>query len=316
MNDFDSLAKLDLNLLLSLVIVVETRSVSKAARHLCVSQSAMSHRLSKLRELLDDPLLVPAGNELVPTPLAERLASPLREQFGAMEHALRTRGHFEPASSERHFRIVGPEPLQAQLLPQLLAELGRRAPRVAVTLSSYYPGFLDDLEQRRIDFAVLPQPASRSAWMSARTVFEEDTVCLSADAAFAEGLDLERYLALDHVLVVNHLAGSSVIDSILASRGLERRIAARLSSFQAVPWLLRARPNLVWTTSSSIAHFACRVHPLTIAPPPFEIPTFRLSLAWHKRDDHDAGHVWFRECIEAAGSDAALVAGEPSTPAR
>lgn len=303
MSDFDSLAQLDMNLLVSLVVLIEARSVSKAAGTLHISQSAMSHRLSKLRALLDDPLLVVAGNELVPTPLAERLASPLREHLEAIEHAVRTRGHFEPASSQRHFRMVGPEPLQAQLLPQLMAALAERAPGLVVSLMSYFPGFVDDLEQRRVDLAILPPPSAPPGWMSTRTVFSDDFVCLFADPLLAEGWGLERYLELEHVVVTNHLSGPSPVESALAAQALERRVVARVSSFQSVPWLLQARPRLVWTVSRSIATFACRAHALVAAPVPIALPTFRLAIAWHRRDDEDPGHRWFRASVEDAARE-------------
>src|SRR5258705_13958921 len=74
---FMNLKSLDLNLLVALDALLRDTSVSRAAMRIGLAQPAARHALQRLRDLIGDPLLVPAGARMELTPRAEALRSPL-----------------------------------------------------------------------------------------------------------------------------------------------------------------------------------------------------------------------------------------------
>jgi LysR family nod box-dependent transcriptional activator len=125
---------LDLNLLIALDMLLEVRNVSRAARRLHMSQSTLSGALSRLRAHFGDELLVPSGRQLVATALADSLREPLREAVGRIESVVSREGGFDPARSQRHFRIELPDYAFATWAPMLLSLVAAQAPQVVLEM--------------------------------------------------------------------------------------------------------------------------------------------------------------------------------------
>ena len=128
------LGSFNLNLLLALDALLTERSVTAAARRVGVTPSAMSHSLAELRELLDDALLVRSGREMLLTPRAQALVTPLHQLLGDAQRLLGGGASFEPETAERRFVIAAPDFLATLLLPPLLAAIGRNAPRISIEI--------------------------------------------------------------------------------------------------------------------------------------------------------------------------------------
>ncbi len=126
------LARFDLNLLRIFDAIFAKGGVSAAARHLNLSQPAISHALTRLRTQFDDPLFVRQGNRLVPTSAARAIAGPVREALRGLDVALDAAAAFDPAASTREFRIgvrlSGEMPRFSPLVSRVRAE----APNVAL----------------------------------------------------------------------------------------------------------------------------------------------------------------------------------------
>ena len=129
MNAEHAPADLDLNLLVALEALIAHRNVTRAAAAQGITQSAMSHRLRRLRALLDDPVVVAGRQGLVPTPRAERLGRVVSRSLHEMRAAIESAEHFDPATSERTFTVVTSDFAEFEILPRVLEELSRRAPR-------------------------------------------------------------------------------------------------------------------------------------------------------------------------------------------
>lgn len=139
--DYAAFRRLDLNLLVAFDALIAEASVSRAAVRLCIGQPAMSHALARLRELFGDDILFREGAAMRPTPRALALAGPIRQVLDDVLQVARGARPFDPAEAEGRVRIALNDPLEALLLPGLVARLRAQAPRL--TLS------------------VLPVPASR-----------------------------------------------------------------------------------------------------------------------------------------------------------
>ena len=130
------LSAINANLLVVLHAVVEEQSVGRAARRLRLSQPAVSNHLSKLRELLDDELLVRVGSQMQLTARAEAMRPKLRTAVEALESVLQGPEEFRPEDCERTFRIAMADLAEAALLPSAVAHLHQEAPRASLQIMS------------------------------------------------------------------------------------------------------------------------------------------------------------------------------------
>lgn len=296
----DALSRVDLNLLVVFDVLARTRSVTRAAQHLGVTQSAVSHTLRRLRELVEDPLLVRSGNGLELTPRAEELQAPLRAALVAVGRALAA-DVFEPASTRRTFRMTAPDLFDLLVLPALVARLAAEAPRADLAMVPAQPPFERRLEAGDLDLAIVPVGVlaeEHSPSLVRRTILGGTYHCyLRRDhPALADGpLDLDRYVALPHVLVSPTGSGSGPIDRMLAELGLERRIALRVPTFAVAPRVV-ARTDLVLTAPDRLASTLGELAVVAV-PAPLSIPDHGVAMLWHPRVGADPGHRWLRDLV-------------------
>lgn len=289
------LRNVDLNLLLVLHALLGERHVSRAAARLGLSQSATSHALGRLRELYGDPLLVRRGRALALTPRAQRLLPQLERGLGELSAVISEEPAFEPHSSRQSYNVGTSDYAQVVLLQPLLARLAQEAPGVALSVNGS-PHLVDLLESGEIDLAITPGPIPRS--LSSRVLFSDDFVCMvKRRGQLARGkLTLPRYLALPHVVVAPTGTPGSLVDTVLAQRGLSRRVAVRVPNFLVAP-IVVASSDYINTGPARLARLLAEVYPLSLLPPPLPLPSFQVKLAWHPRLEQDPAQRWLRGLI-------------------
>ena len=295
---------LDLNLLRVLDAVLEARHVTRAARRLGMSQSAVSHAVARLREALGDELLVRGPGGLVPTARAESIAAPLRAALAALEVTLSAPAPFDPAASTRTFRIAASDYAQFVLLPALLNRLHKTAPDVSlwVTPVPATEGIGAALAEAEIDLVVGIGSAAAAPGLFERNLFEEHFVCVVRDdhPTVRETLTLAQYVALPHAFIAPRGRSGGAVDTALAARGLSRHIAVAVPHFLTMPHVIAAS-DLIVTLAARVAHAFARMLPLRVLPPPLPLPPFQISMMWHERQHRDLGHAWLREQMAATG---------------
>lgn len=293
------IAALDLNLLPVLAVLLEERSVTRAGRRLGRTPSAVSHALSRLRELLDDPILVRTGSGLRPTPLAEQLRAPLEALLGSVEGVVRAEP-FDPARSRRQLALVATDYLQLVWLPPLMARLAA-APGLDLRVLAPPDDLLEALGAGQVDMALVVSFREAPA-LHVRTLGEDRFVCLLREGhpALERGLDLQTYASLGHVLVAPSGRPGGFVDRALEREGLRRRVAVQLPHFLAAPALI-ARTELVLTVPERLAR-ALQSPGLVLAPAPLALEPIPLRLIWHERTHADPACRWLRERVaELAG---------------
>jgi DNA-binding transcriptional LysR family regulator len=285
----------DLNLLVALETLVEERNVTRAAARLGLTQSAMSHKLRRLREEFGDPLLVQGKKGMVATPTAERLLGPIRRGLREIRAALRTAEPFDPKTSRRRFTVVSADYAEFGILPKVLAYLTEHAPFVSATMRELWPGMYDGLEDGSVDLIAGPQLPPLHGLVQ-RRVAEDSFMCAvrKGHPRVKGKLDLATYLRLHHVLVAPSGEGPSVVDELLAPRGLTRHVTMQVPHFLGAPYIV-AQSDLCVTAPRALLVHAARILPIAVYEPPFEIPPARVFLVWHERMNDDAGNVWLRE---------------------
>jgi len=301
------LVGIDLNLALVLHSVLEERSVSRAARRLGLSQSATSHALARLRNLLDDPVVVRTPEGLAPTPRAQLLAPALASGLQALEQALLTRPAFDPSSAQRAFRLGASDYAEYLLLPPLLERLGKNAPLVDLWAVPLRPEQESQLATGDLDVAIgLPPATDRLAGLHLEPLFEERFVCLVRKGhPLTRGkLTVSRFAKARHALIAPRGRPGGAVDSALEGRGLTRRVALAVPHFLVAPPII-ARTDLVLTIAERIARAFRASLPLTVLDPPLPLPRFTVAMIWHERTHTDAACVWLRSAIREAASTVA-----------
>lgn len=301
------LADVDLNLLVACEALLETTSVTATARRLRVTQSAVSHSLARLRELLGDPLLVRSGNRMVRTPRGERTL-PLVTDVLARVRAVIDRGAaFDPSLAKRSFTIVASDYPAVLVMPPLVERLAKSAPGVDLLVRGAGRGVAEALGDDDADLVLAPVEGATPAGLVAARAFEDRFVCLvrrghpALRGSREPVLDLEAFVALGHVLVAPRSVRPSQVDTALAALGLERRIAVEVSHFAAAPPIV-ARTDLVLTMPARLAafHTTGAKPEVVIAEPPLTLPPVVFSVLWHERRHHDPAHAWFRQTVRTA----------------
>lgn len=309
------LGRVDLNLLVAFDVLVRERSVTRAAQRVGVTQSAMSHTLRRLRELLEDPLLVRGRGGMELTPRAEALVVPVRSGLLMLGRALGAPAAFEPASARRSFRVACVDLFGALAVPPLLEALRRQAPGVDLAVLPLREGALaEDLQTGEVDLAVMPAeqlggqgdlPQVGTAGLLRRTLFYDRFQCfLRADhPALVEGaLTVESFAQAPHALVSPGGRGPGAVDHLLQERGLRRRVALRIPHFHAAPTCIQGS-DLVLTAPSALRHLLPEESPLVMVEPPLALPQHGIALVWHQRFSEEPAHRWFRGLLtQVAGA--------------
>jgi DNA-binding transcriptional LysR family regulator len=292
----------DLNLLKVFDAVMETRSASRAAEELGLSQSAVSHALARLREQVAEPLFVRVGGRLEPTPRAQRLEEPLRD---ALDAALRFEDRFDPTRNSRVFFVAASGSIQAALLGTVLHHISAPELRVAIRLRGFdRDAALAGLDSGDIDIAVGFLPQVRR-WHEREKLYFETHICLFDPrlVPIPAPISLDDFVAYPHLVPSLRGALTSFVDEALERRGLTRRVVASTAEFITIPMMLKSAP-LIATLPARVARFCSSAAALTASPLPFEGPGFDVCMVWNRRDSGSASHIWLRERIREAAREA------------
>jgi DNA-binding transcriptional LysR family regulator len=302
-----SLASLDLNLILALDALLEERSVTRAARRVGITQSAMSHALARLRAVTGDALLVRAANCMVATARAEALGPPIRRALEGVATALLPPQAFDPTMAERRIRIGTADYGEIVLLPGVLQRLAKEAPRFdlrVVFQGDSMPGMLQSGE---VDFLLTPVfAADVGPGIYARKLFIERFVCVvrRGHPIAKRKLTLARYVAASHALISPRGKEGSPTDDALARMGLSRRVAVTVPHFLVAPHIV-AHSDLVLTLPARVANMLAAPLGLAILKPPSELRLdgFTMSAVWHERTHTDPAQRWMREVFADVAKD-------------
>ena len=292
------LRNIDLNLLVVLDALLTEKHVTRTGVRLHLSQPAISHSLNKLRVLLDDPLLIRQGNEVVLSALAQNLQAPLKEILGQIETLLGQSIDFVPADSQRTLRIAMSDYGAAIVLPKLLVQLRAQAPGTSlVVIQDSRLGMLEQVGQGRIDLAIGVFPAP-GADICTEVLFEETFTCLLNRRSLPENgvLDLDSYLARPHLLVSMDGNTRGEVDNVLRARGLKRRVAVNVPHWGTAPGMI-ADTDLILTVATRTLTNVPFGDTLVAIAPPLTVAPFNYVQAWHNRFNQDPAHRWLRELV-------------------
>jgi DNA-binding transcriptional LysR family regulator len=288
--------RLDLNLLVALDALLIERNITRAARRLNLSQSATSGVLARLREALEDEILVQVGRNMVPTPLAESLVKPVRDVLLQIQATFETRPAFDARESVRNFRVSASNYPTTVLLTPYSQELSWVAPNVTMEILSLSMNFNEQLDRAEIDLLIMPLKYL-SEDHPRQVLFEDAYKCVvwEGNTEVGDTLSMERFLDMTHVASSFGDGRQLTMDQwFLQTTGVARRVGITTNDFNTVPGLV-INTNRIATMHARLAEHFARYFPLRLLDPPVELPSVTMAMQWHKYLDKDAGHRWFRE---------------------
>ncbi|MEV6549644.1 LysR family transcriptional regulator [Streptomyces sp. NPDC051597] len=294
---------MDLNLLRALDVLLQENSVTRAAERLGTSPAAVSRTLARLRRAVGDPLLVRAGQGLVPTPRALEL----RDEVGALlrgcENVLRPGAGFDAAHLHRTFTVQATDLLMAGLAGPLTERVRAEAPQVDVV---FLPEAMEGgpaLRQGVVDveLGVLDHldPEIRTR---ALTRIPLVGVARSGHPLFDGRITARRFAAAGHIGVSRLGKRLGPIDGALAELGLRRRTAVVVPSHTSAMLLARTSDLVALTLAGWLTDTVAALGLRTFTVP-LDLAPLELGMAWHPRNSADPGHRWFRDHLAAAVTD-------------
>lgn len=299
----NSLAEFDVGLLLTFDALLKDKNVTHAAARLNITQSALSARLTRLRQLLGDPLFIPStsGRGMVASPHALALQPELARLLEQLSDFIGTAKVFDPATSKRVFRIAATDNPVSILAPDLIPLLRLEAPHAKVAFTTPNKARIaEDLEQGDIDVFIGVAEDSAPGLMVRKLFQEEFVTAQRRGHPRGDGpLSLDEFCALDHLLISTsggHFAG--MIDNALSDLGRTRHVSVSVQSYALAPLILGSTDLICTLPRRFLQRFEGA---LQIIDAPLELAPFEMNLFWHPRMGADAAHSWLRnQVINAA----------------
>jgi DNA-binding transcriptional LysR family regulator len=286
----------DLNLLVTLDVLLSEGSVASAARRLQLSPSAMSRALSRLREVTGDPLLVRAGRGLVPTPRAIELRAQVGALVDGANAVLRPAEKLDLGWLERRFTLRTSEGFAETFGPRLLSLIAAEAPGVTLQFLTKPDKQSAPLRDGEVDLESGVIDAETAPELRALPLFDDRWIGVVRQGhSLTQGpMTASRFASAGHVLVLRRGLHSRQIDEAVQVAGLERRIATIVNGFSTALTLARETDLVATVPERHTEGLRKGLHSFAL---PVEIAPFTISMLWHPRMDGDLAHRWLRGCV-------------------
>ncbi|MDX2424062.1 MAG: LysR family transcriptional regulator [Amphritea sp.] len=295
-----NLRSVDLNLLVVLQALLETRHVTHASEQLNMSQPAVSRALQRLRATFDDPLLVKTSKGFDLSARGVDLLPRLQQLTHGVKELI-AEPVFDPANAVDVVRVYGLDLEVVCFVAPLLKVLRSEAPQMRLEVRTEPRNHFELLANGEVHFALTGmEPTAGEGQYRRLLIAQTGIVCMmSADNPLAKGrLTLERYLSASHGLVSMTGKGPGHIDERLAELGHKRHLALRLSNFMTAADFCDTS-DLLFILPEVIAQRISLGRNVVLKEVPVELMTSPINffLYWHERYHHDPMCRWVRQRV-------------------
>ncbi|RZI85446.1 MAG: LysR family transcriptional regulator [Rubrivivax sp.] len=302
-----STSRLDLNLFRVMDAVHEHGGISGAARHLHLSQPAVSHALARLRRLWGDPLFVRQGNHMIPTELTRRVIGEVQAHLRGLQSVMAQAETFDPRTLNMSVRLGMRDVLEAITLPPLMARLAEVAPGVRLS-SVRVPrdALAQSLMLGEVDLVIDRQRRVDGRIRGERLADETLAVVMRRDhpLAMLHSIDVGAYFSNKHVMVSLQPDQADPLQAVWAALGQgERDIVLRCQHYFSAANVV-AHSDALLTLPRTYAEEMARSMPLVVRDVPLAVPPITIWMYWHADRDDDPVHRWLRESVCAGAREA------------
>jgi DNA-binding transcriptional LysR family regulator len=292
-----NLRDFDLNLLVIFTTIMKQQSITKAANELGLSPSAVSHALSRLRTMLNDQLFYRTAKGLEPTERAKEIIVQIDDGLSYLSNAISSQQQFVPAVSKRVFSMQIADYVSGFFLPSFSKRIRTEAPNITIDILPFSISADSVWDRFDVQIRLTPGRLKPKAVKSKRLMADDVVVIMRPDHPQAsEPMTAELYASLPHVKLSQSSTGTTVIDDVLAERGLLRHPAFIVSSWDTIPDLL-LETDLIAIAPSHLMSLDPRLRSLKSAPLPLEEVVFSFDLCWSESSEKESGHKWLCDTI-------------------
>jgi len=288
---------IDLNLLVALDALLTAGSVSGAAQAMHLSTPAMSHTLARIREALNDPVLVRAGRKLVPTPRAVEMREPVRKWVAQARELMQPGDSRELAAVQREFVVRAPDGMAIVFGALLLAAIRRTLPLATLRFVPETGSDAMALRDGRIDLDI-GAVHDRGPEIRTALLYEQRIVgaVRTGHALLGARVTLKRFAAEAHVAIAQRGLAREAVDTALAAAGAARHIALTVpSAYGAL--MGAAHSDMVACAPEPLTRSVAAGLGLEVIKLPVAVPAEQVVQAWHPRLEADAAHQCLRHCV-------------------
>ena len=284
--------RIDINLYPLFIAIFEQKSISKAAQLLCISQSAVSHALQRLRLQLKDELFVRSGQKMLPTPFAEQIYHPIQTALSTIQNIAIPQHDFDP-SMLKSVKIAIHDEIEPIIFPQLVHHFSQLNLDIQFLSSKLdRKNMLADLSAQQIDFVIdLVQPYQEN--LQFENLIEDHFVACTLQTE----MDLSLYLSSPHIGVSSRRTGLLLEDIYLNRQQLSRQIFMRCQHYSTALQVLAQYPNAILTIPHSILKHLHYAQDLKIHQLPIELPKIKMGMYWHEHVRQNPRHQFLRNEI-------------------
>lgn len=284
--------RIDINLYPLFIAIFEQKSISKAAQLLCISQSAVSHALQRLRLQLKDELFVRSGQKMLPTPFAEQIYQPIQTALSTIQNIAIPQHDFDP-SMLKSLKIAIHDEIEPIIFPQLVHHFSQLNLDIQFLSSKLdRKNMLADLSAQQIDFVIdLVQPYQEN--LQFENLIEDHFVACTLQTE----MDLSLYLSSPHIGVSSRRTGLLLEDIYLNRQQLSRQIFMRCQHYSTALQVLAQYPKAILTIPHSILKHLHYAQDLKIHQLPTELPKIKMGMYWHEHVRQNPRHQFLRNEI-------------------
>jgi len=292
------LRSINLNLLPILQSLLTTRSVTRTAEHLHMSQPGVSDALAKLRAHYNDDLLVRAGGEMQPTQLALALQEELNGSIEALERVIERDG-FDPKKLERRFVISTADVVVLSLVNKVIDGLEDEAPGVTVQFEGIQADYLDSVRTGEVDLLVGPHNVLETKGLMEMELYDETLVCIARrnHPKIKGQLSSRAYKDLAHAAFRANQRTNESFETMLV--GTRQNDIVRLPHYTLMPVIVEESDVVAMIPKRAAEYYAER-HRIQAFDPPFKVPNVTIAAYWSRIHDRDPAHKWFRNRVRSA----------------
>lgn len=291
--------RLDLNLLIVFDALLREQSVTRAGKALGLSQSAISHSLTRLRAYFDDPLFVKTHRGIAPTAKGEALAPVIVDIMGTVRDQVLSQSRFDPLLAKRSFNFCLSDMGELVFLPMLIARLKETAPHCSINTLQVLPDQLASvLGSGEADLA-LGSVLNATDGLYQEELFTHTFVCVVSvkNRQVGETITLEQYCAMPHIAVTLTGQHTTPYDHAVEEAGIKRDLKILTPHFLVIPLLLDQHPEYIATVPRELGSVFSYHGIVRMIEPPVALPVFALKQYWHPRFHHDRANRWLRELV-------------------
>lgn len=289
--------RLDLNLLLVFDALLRESSVTRAGTALGLTQSAVSHSLTRLRAYFDDPLFVKSHRGVAPTAKGEALAPVILDVMSTIRNQVLSESRFDPLHARRTFKFCLSDMGELVFLPTLVFMLKDAAPHCRINTVQVLPSQLATvLGTGEADLA-LGSVLNETDGLYQEDLFSHTFVCIVSikNRSVGKTITLEQYESMPHIAVTLTGQHKTPYDRAVDDAGVKRDLRVLTPHFLFIPLLLDQHPEFIATVPRELGSAFSHHGIVRMIEPPVSLPTFMLRQYWHPRFHHDRANRWLRE---------------------